>query len=81
MTRTFQDNDLLLWEAYVAAPRLGRNQADRRGARIVFHCLTDRTRRARVLKQDADRTEVENRVVNAEESELTELLSAAESLE
>ncbi|MGK7313184.1 MAG: hypothetical protein ACN0LA_13175 [Candidatus Longimicrobiales bacterium M2_2A_002] len=81
MTRTFQDNDLLLWEAYATAPRLGRDQADRRGARIMFHCLTDRTRRARVLNQDDDRTGVENRVANAEESELTELLNAAESLE
>lgn len=81
MTRTFQDNELLLWEAYAAAPRLGRDQEGRRGARIMFHCLTDRTRRARVLKQEDDRAEVENRIADAEESELVELLEAAEALE
>ena len=81
MTRTFQDNELLLWEAYAAAPRLGKDQDERRGARILFHCLTDRTRRARVLEQEDDRTEIESRIADAEESQLIELLEAAEPLD
>lgn len=76
MTRTFQDDDLLLWEAYAAAPRSG----DDRGARILFHCLTDRTRRARVLERDEDRTGIERRITTAEESELVGMLEAAEPL-
>lgn len=77
MSRTFQDSDLLLWEAYAAAPRSG----DEHGARIMFHCLTDRTRRARVLEQvDEDRTAVEETIETAAESELAQLLEEAEPL-
>ncbi len=76
MTRTFQDGDLLLWEAYTAAPRSGED----RGARIVFHCLTDQTRRARVLERDESRTQVEKRLGEIPGSELVELLDAAEPL-
>ncbi|MDX1673993.1 MAG: hypothetical protein R3314_04230 [Longimicrobiales bacterium] len=76
MTRTFQDDDLLLWEAYAAAPRSGEDH----GARIVFHCLTDRTRRARVLEQDSSRSGIEQRLTDADDEELAELLDAAEPI-
>lgn len=76
MTRRFQDDGLLLWEAYVVAPRSGEG----RGARLVFHCLTDRTRRARVLERDEDRSAMEERLTEAEDAELTGLLEVAERL-
>ena len=77
MTRTFQDDDLLLWEAYAAAPRSG----DDHGARIMFHCLTDRTLRARVLERpDEDRSAIEETVQKAEDGELARLLDEAEPL-
>lgn len=81
MTRTFQDEDLLLWEAYAAAPRTGRHQEERRGARVMFHCLTDRERRARVLERDEDRTGTERRIANADEPELIEMLEVADPLD
>lgn len=77
MTRTFQDDALLLWEAYAAAPRSGED----RGARIMFHCLTDRARRARVLERDEDRTAIEERITSADEAELNEMLESAEPLD
>ncbi|MFO7893980.1 MAG: hypothetical protein R6U63_09605 [Longimicrobiales bacterium] len=77
MTRTFQDDALLLWEAYAAAPRSGED----RGARIMFHCLTDRARRARVLERDEDRTAIEERITFADETELNEMLESAEPLD
>lgn len=80
MTRTFQDSELLLWEAYAAAPKRGKDQEERRKARILFHCITDRTRRARVLVRDGDRTEVENQITGAGDAELIELLETAEPL-
>lgn len=76
MTRTFQDQDLLLWEIYAAAPRAG----DGRGPRIVFHCLTDPTRRPRVLERDEDRTGIEAHIADADDSELLEMLAASEPL-
>ena len=77
MTRTFQDDDLLLWEAYTAAPRAGAD----RGARTMFHCLTDRTRRARVVERDADRTAAEKRITEATDAELVGLLEESEPLD
>ena len=81
MTRTFQDEDLLFWEAYAASPRKGRDQDERTRARIMFHCLTDRTRRARVLARDEHRTAVEERITDATDAELNELLAASEPLD
>lgn len=76
MTRTFQDEDLLLWEAYGAAARAGEDH----GARIMFHCLTDRERRARVLERDEDRSSIEKRIVQAADAELVALLQVSERL-
>lgn len=77
MTRTFQDGELLLWEAYAAAPRSGQD----RGARLVFHCLTDQNRRARVLERNESRTQVEKRLSDIPGSELVALLDASEPLD
>lgn len=41
MRRTFLDENLLEWEAYVSGGQPGTRAA----ARIYFNCLTDRTRR------------------------------------
>lgn len=78
MTRTFQDDDLLLWEAYAAAPRAGEGH----GARIMFHCLTDRTRKARVAERDEDRTATaaEKRITEADDAELVGMLEESEPL-
>jgi hypothetical protein len=76
MARTFQDEDLLLWEAYAAAPRAGAH----RGARIMFHCLTDPSRRARVLERDEDRAAVEGRIEEAGETDLREMLAVSAPL-
>lgn len=77
MSRTFQDRDLLLWEAYAAAPRAGAEH----GARIMFHCLSDRNRRARVVERDEALTVIEKRIVSAGEGELVELLRRSEPLD
>lgn len=76
MTRTFQDEGLLLWEVYAAAARSGEGH----GARIMFHCLTDPERRARVVERDEDSTGIEKRIAEAQESELLEMLRASEPL-
>lgn len=76
MTRTIQDQDLQLWEAYANSGDFGSAQR----ARIVFQCLTDPGRRARVLPRDAARSVVEQAVVTLPEAELVQLLNAAEEL-
>jgi hypothetical protein len=81
MIRTFQDDDLLLWEVYAAAPRAGRDQDERERARMMFHCLTDTSRRARVVAREETRTAVEERITEASDAELNELLASADPLD
>lgn len=76
MSRMFQDDDLLLWETYTAAPRAGEG----RGARIMFYCLSDRDRRARVVERDEERTVVEKQVHSATDDDLLVLLQQSEPL-
>jgi hypothetical protein len=76
MTRTIQDQDLQLWEAYASAAASG----SRERARIVFQCLTDTSRRARELARGADKADVEKEVATLADAELLELLAGAEEL-
>ncbi len=76
MSRTFQDSNLLKWEAYASGGAHG--YAER--ARIVFNCLSDRSRRARVVQLDGDQSDAERAVAEASDARLTELLAGAEEL-
>lgn len=76
MSRTFQDSDLLRWEAYASGGRHGYAEH----ARIVFHCLSDRSRRARVLQLEGDQSDAEREVAEATEERLAELLTGAAEL-
>lgn len=76
MTRTFQDHDLQLWEAYANSGEFG--SAER--AHLIFQCLTDPGRRARALHLDAPRSAVEQRLVDAEPDGLAELLGQADEV-
>jgi hypothetical protein len=76
MTRTIQDRDLQLWEAYANSGEHG--SADR--AKIIFQCLTDPSRRARFLPRHAPRSDVEQEIATLPEDELVDLLDGAEDL-
>lgn len=76
MTRTIQDQDLLLWEAYATAGDFGYPDH----AKMVFHCLTDPARRARILKRDGDKSDVENELSTLSEAELLALLDQTEEV-
>jgi hypothetical protein len=76
MTRTIQDEDLLLWEAYATAGDFGF--PDR--ARLVFHCLTDPSRRARYVEREGDKSDVENEVGTLSDGALLSLLGEAREL-
>lgn len=73
MSREFQDGGLQTWEVYASSGPFGFA----RPARIVFHCLSDPSLRARVLLRQADRAEAERTVEGAEDEELRSLLAQA----
>ena len=76
MTRTIQDANLLLWEAYATAGAFGYPDE----ARLVFHCLTDPSRRARVVEREGDKSTAEKEVANLPEIELLALLEQTEEV-
>jgi hypothetical protein len=76
MTRTFQDHDLQLWEAYANSGEFG--SADR--AKIVFQCLTDPSRRARFLPRHTPRADVEQEIATLSDAEMMALLDGAGEL-
>lgn len=76
MTRTIQDRDLLLWEAYATAGDFGYPDH----SKLVFHCLTDPSRRARIVPREGDKSDVEHEVATLTEAELVALLEAGEEV-
>ena len=76
MSRTFQDADLLKWEAYASGGPHG--YADQ--ARIVFNCLSDRARRARAVVLGGDQSDAEREVAEADDRRLAQLLAGAEEI-
>lgn len=70
MSRTIQDTDLLLWEAYSTVGDFGF--PDR--SKIVFHCLSDRTRRARFIEREVDKSGTEKEIVRLSDADLVGLL-------
>lgn len=76
MTRTIQDQDLLLWEAYATAGAFGYPDQ----SKIVFHCLSNPARRARILEREGDKSDVEQELVRLSESELAALFDRTDEL-
>lgn len=77
MSRVFQDENLLKWEAYASGGAHGYSEK----ARIVFHCLSDRSRRARVVQLEGDQSEAERRVAESSDDQLAGLLADAVELD
>lgn len=77
MSRTFQDSNLLKWEVYASSGPHGYANP----ARIVFNCLSDRSRRARFVQLEGDKAEAERAVAEANDGRLAELLERAAELD
>lgn len=76
MTRTIQDADLDLWEAYASAGDFGFPAR----STIVFQCLSDRKRRARTIQREQDKAAVEHAISTLSDAELAALLEQATEL-
>jgi hypothetical protein len=74
MSRTFQDENFLVWEVYPSGSNFGFSDRPN----VIFHCLTDRGLRARALRVTGDEADAERLVVTASAGELLELLKRAE---
>jgi hypothetical protein len=74
--RLLQDADLLTWEVYASAarPRSGETAA------IMFHCLSDPSRRPRIAREAGDQATAERLVNAAGVEELIRLLGEAREI-
>lgn len=78
MRRTFHDESLREWEAYVSGGQPGTEAA----ARIFFLCLTEPRERARYVKHESGEVAAaERELQELDDAELLELLDRAELLE
>lgn len=78
MSRIFHDDDLLQWEAYGTSGDYGFGDDN---SRIIFHCLTDPSQRARVHRIQGGEAGAEKRVEESSRAELTALLRDAVPLD
>jgi hypothetical protein len=76
MTRTIQDQDLHIWEAYASSGDSGSP----RNSKMVFHCLSDRTRKARFVEREGAKAGVEKDIATLSDGDLAEILEGAREL-
>ncbi|MFW6079041.1 MAG: hypothetical protein ACODAE_05430 [Gemmatimonadota bacterium] len=77
MAREFRDDALLTWEVYASAGRV----AEPEHARLVFHCLSEPSARARIVRIAGGIAEAERRLRRSSDAELAMLLAEAAPLE
>jgi hypothetical protein len=76
MSRTFQDENFLVWEVYPSGAKFGASE----DPFLVFHCITDRGLRPRKLQVTGDEADAERLVGKASPTELLALLGRAVTL-
>jgi hypothetical protein len=76
MTRTFQDRNFLVWEAYSSGGRHGFSK----DPHIIFHCLTQRDVRPRYVETGVDDTDAQRILGEASEPDLLALLEGAREI-
>lgn len=77
MSVTFTDDDLQSWEAYASAGDFGLAIRPK----IVFHCVSDPTRRARYVEVPGDEADAEGMVHEGGVERLRAMLKEATELE
>ncbi len=77
MSQTFTDDDLLTWEAFASGGRFGLAVR----ARVVFHCISDRSLRPRFVQLAGDEAHAESAVFGTEAEGLRAMLRQARELD
>ena len=76
MSKTFTDDNLLVWEAYPSGGDFGFSEKPY----IVFNCLTNRLLRPRVVQQDGDEADAERVISTASQKDLLELFKRSREI-
>ena len=77
MSRTFQDENFLVWEAFASTGDFGYPEAPQ----VVFNCLSNKTIRPRYVKLEGWEPEAQRRIQSVSDDELLKLFQTARPLE
>ena len=77
MSQTFTDENLLTWEAFASGGRFGLSIRPK----VIFHCLSDPSARARFVEVQGDEADAEEMIHGSRVDRLRELLKASKELE
>lgn len=71
MSRTFQDENFLVWEAFPSGGSFGFDE----DVKIIFHCVSDSRVRPRFVVTADDSADAEQQIQRASAAELLALLN------
>ena len=77
MSQTFTDDDLITWEAFASGGRFGLSIRPK----VIFNCLSDRSRRPLFVELQGDEADAEELVHESQVDRLRELLKTAKELD
>ena len=77
MSQTFTDDNLLTWEAFASGGRFGLSIRPK----VIFHCLSDTSLRARFVEVQGDEADAEEMIHDSRIDHLRELLKESKELE
>ncbi|HEX2207677.1 MAG TPA: hypothetical protein VHG93_08330 [Longimicrobium sp.] len=77
MSQTFTDENLLTWEAFASGGRFGLSIRPK----VIFHCLSDRSLRARFVEVQGDEADAEELIHESRTARLRELLKHSKELD
>lgn len=77
MSQTFTDENLLTWEAFASGGRFGLSIRPK----VIFHCVSDRSLRARFVEVQGDEADAEELIHDSQIARLRELLKQSKELE
>lgn len=77
MSQTFTDENLLTWEAFASGGRFGLSIRPK----VIFHCVSDRSMRARFVELKGDEADAEDMIHDSSVDQLRQMLAQSKELD
>ncbi|CAA9327255.1 MAG: hypothetical protein AVDCRST_MAG89-1953 [uncultured Gemmatimonadetes bacterium] len=77
MSQTFTDENLLTWEAFASGGRFGLSIRPK----VIFHCVSDRSMRARFVELQGDEADAEDMIHDSSVDQLRQMLAQSKELD
>ena len=77
MSQTFTDENLLTWEAFASGGRFGLSIRPK----VIFHCVSDRSMRARFVELQGDEADAEDMIHDSSIDQLRQMLAQSKELD